>query len=285
MSEPGKGKWLGAVVLLAALLCGGWWLQRDQAAPVELAPAADPAITAEAAPAPSSSAIEEATPQLTAKPRPGRRPKPLAVVEVAAAAGAPADGPLVFGLHGRGDTAQAFSRISGMFGGRLGWRFLAAPLVWQPGFAWFPDHRRGAPEAEIDAALGALHDHVSPAARKRPVALLGFSQGCMIILRYVAQHPNQVAAAVCIGGAVVGDLGVPARKPTTPILFVHGAGDPVVPATAARAAIQDMENRGFQTEFIEHGGGHEIPAAEVSRIADWLLRKLALDQPRRVGSE
>ena len=280
MSEPGKGRWMMAgLVVLAAALSGWWWLQRAPDPAPAPAPAAAPAI--EAAPAPEPPPlVRAAPPPSNARGERSRRPQPLAVVEVAAAPGVPVDGPLVFGLHGRGDTAQAFSRISGSFGQRLTWRFLAAPLPWQTGFAWFSDHRRKVPEAEIDAALAALHDHVSATARKRPVGLFGFSQGCMIILRYLALHPKQVAAAVCVGGAVVGDLGVPGDHPTTPILFVHGTSDAVVPASAARAAIQDMENRGFQTEFIEHGGGHEIPADEVSRIANWMLAKLAFDQPR-----
>ncbi len=206
-----------------------------------------------------------------------QRGRPLVVVEVAAPEGAPADGPLVFGLHGRGDTAQGFSRVAGSLGRGLAWRFLGAPLPWQSGKAWFSDHRRAVPEHEIDAAISAIDDQVRGAG-KRPLAMVGFSQGCMILLRYLALHPHIIRAGVCIGGAAVGELPTPGDAPTTPILFVHGAGDRVVAASAAREAIQAMENRGFATEFIEHAGGHVLPSEELPRISDWLTGRLAIDQ-------
>jgi phospholipase/carboxylesterase len=190
----------------------------------------------------------------------------------------------VLGLHGRGDTAQAFSRVAGQLGPRLAWRFLGAPLPWREGRAWFSDHQRAAPEAEIASALAAIDEQVQLAGR-RPLAMFGFSQGCMMLLRYVALHPQALRAGVCIGGAVVGDLPTPDDRPTSPILFVHGADDKVVPASAAREAIQAMENRGFATEFIEHGAGHSIPGQEVSRISDWLRARLALDQPRQTAPD
>ena len=275
MSQIGPGKWVAILVVLALAATIAWWLR----------PSPPTAPTSAVAPAPavdSSAKQPTPSPPTTLRPLPSpptsRRNSPLVAIDVAAGAGAPDDGPLVVGLHGRGDTARAFSRVAPGLGRRLAWRFLRAPVPWQQGFAWFPDHRRQVPEAEIDAALAALDDQVQPAVGHRPVALFGFSQGCMMILRYLALHPKKVSAAVCLGGAVVGDLAMPVGTPTTPVLFVHGVNDQVVPVTAAKEAIQAMENRGFHTEFIEHGGAHEIPADELPRIAAWLTRRLALDQ-------
>ncbi len=288
MHSASRNKLLMAMVLLVGLAALIWWSAGRTNSP-------EPPAVAEGLPTPPLEAPQKAVeaparpvrPERTAavdSQRSSRRGRPLIVVEVPATVGVPADGPLVFGLHGRGDTAEAFSRLASRFGDRLAWRFLAGPLPWTEGRAWFSDHQRAVPEAEIDVALSAIDEQVHLAAG-RPLAMLGFSQGCMVLLRYLAAHPQTLRAAVCMGGAVVGELPTPAARPMTPILFVHGADDRVVPASAAREAIQAMENRGFATEFIEHGAGHSIPDEELSRISDWLRGRLALDQPRERPAE
>ena len=275
MSQIGPGKWVAILVVLALAATTAWWLRPSPpAAPTPATPLASTLDTSAERPAASAPAALRPLPSALTT----RRNPPLEFIDVAAGAGAPDDGPLVVGLHGRGDTARAFSRLAPGLGRRLAWRFLRAPVPWQQGYAWFSDHRRQVPEAEIDSALAALDDQVQSAVGQRPVALFGFSQGCMMILRYLAVHPGKASAAVCVGGAVVGDLALPGGPPTTPILFVHGVNDQVVPVTAAKEAIQAMENRGFHTEFIEHGGAHQVPTDELQRIAAWLTRRLALDQ-------
>ena len=53
----------------------------------------------------------------------------------------------------------------------------------------------------LAAAMDLLQQEIRQ-AQPRPIALLGFSQGCMLAAQFVALHPDQVRAVVCIGGAL-----------------------------------------------------------------------------------
>jgi predicted esterase len=183
-------------------------------------------------------------------------------------------GPLVIGLHGRGDSAQNFARLAPRFPAAISWRFLQASAAFSSGFAWFLRGAGGRPEG-ISDGVTAIHTQVLAAGSDRPVALFGFSQGCMMILHYLVAHPDHVRAAACVGGSVVGVLATEVGgESRPPILFVNGAEDPVVPAQDTRAAMQRVEALGFPTEHIEHAGGHTVPVGEIDRIGTWLLTKL-----------
>lgn len=189
------------------------------------------------------------------------------------------DAPLVLALHGRGDTAEHFAAIAGRFGHHLAFRVLQAPWPFREGRAWFrsdPAQKRA--DIEADYALLAAHArHAAP----RPVALLGFSQGCMLAAHFAAVRPELVRAVLCIGGELQFPLADP--RPATAqgavsrpaFLFVHATDDPMVPIAGAKAAAQALENRGFSTEFIEHQDGHSIPEGETERMRAWLERRLS----------
>ena len=245
----------------------------DDLAALSAPPPAPPAATSPA-PAPSAAAAQAPSPP-TAPPATASARRPV-WVDVPARTAATASGPLVIGLHGRGDTAANFARLAPRFPAGLAWRFLQASAPFSRGFAWFLRGPGGRAEG-ISASVAALHVQVRSAGAGRPVALFGFSQGCMLIVHYLIAHPEQIKAAVCIGGSVIGPLGTPAAGTVRPpVLFVNGAEDTVVPAQDTRAAMQALEAHGFPTEQIEHPGGHTVPSEEIGRIGAWLMRKVAL---------
>jgi predicted esterase len=193
---------------------------------------------------------------------------------------AAADAPLVLGLHGRGDTAEHFAAVAGRFGNRLAYRFLAAPLPFKGGTVdgrmWFrssdnPEQTR----AGIEALYPMIAAHAR-AARPRPVAILGFSQGCMVAAHFAIAYPDLVQAVLCAGGGLKFAPPMPPPGPRPAVLFVHAADDPMVPIAGAKAAARQMDDRGFATEFLEHSDGHSIPEAEIERMRGWLERHLGL---------
>ncbi|GEM_PF-2585219 len=205
----------------------------------------------------------------------GRRVKPKAKppgkwTDVAAQNGRPAVN--ILALHGRGDTGRNFAEIARAFDPQLAWRFLEGPLTWRDsdGQQWFDSTALRAGRGNVNETVALVRAHID--AMDQPVVLFGFSQGCMTILHVLARSAHKVAAAVCIGGSVVGQLDF-SEGPRVPILFVYGSGDTVVPPTATRNAIQVFENRGFAAEQIEHAGQHSIPQGEMGRIGNWMLGK------------
>ena len=275
------------VVLILALLVvvasGLWWLvgRTPAAAPPPAAPAADhptgdAAAVADPANRPPDGAAESARSSAAARTLPGTW------VDVGSEFGGPKR-PFVIGLHGRGDTAAHFSAVAARLGPGMRWRFLEGPVRWRDGAAWFSRQEGEGAATEMARAIALVQAHAE-SARGRPIALVGFSQGCMTALQVVLAHPRLVDAVVCIGGRMLREPRMPVAPRQTRLLFVHGAADTTVPIADARRAIQVMENRGFMTEIIEHGGGHEIPAEETGRIARWLAERLgavARDPSRR----
>jgi predicted esterase len=285
-----KGKkttitWMIAAALVAAVVvwraaAGGGASDADGA--VDAAGAADnvveqqtPAVASERPatappPQPASTAPptrEEIRVQLRDPPPPESK-LPGAWIDLPARSGAAAA--TVVALHGRGDTAHNFSTIARGFAPELGWRFIDAPLTYGRGKRWFVSddvRRSGQPPAR---PLDLLEQHLRTLTG--PVVLLGFSQGCMLLLHAVARGVPNVKAGVCIGGWSIGkpEFDVSAQ---VPVLFVNGSNDPVAKPELVREAIQLFENNHFATEQIEHAGAHTVPMDEAGRISEWMIRK------------
>ncbi|MBM4345859.1 MAG: dienelactone hydrolase family protein [Deltaproteobacteria bacterium] len=187
---------------------------------------------------------------------------------------AAANGPLVIGLHGRGDTPGNFGQVAPKLAPRLHWRLIEAPLPWRENTQWFRMDAPDSGKADLQAAEQLVAAHVQ-SARGRKVGLVGFSQGCFVAAHFAATHPQDVHAVLCIGGGLVFSPEVPQSSAKPAILFVHGLQDNVVPAARSRNAKQVLENLGLPCELLEHGEAHVIPEAELGRMRGWLESKLA----------
>lgn len=193
--------------------------------------------------------------------------------------GADPKGPLILGLHGRGDTPEHFSGVAGRLGPRWTWRFLKAPLPWKENTQWFQREGKDLGRSDIAADLRMIEAHIR-SAQGRKVALVGFSQGCFVAAHFVAEHPEQVAAVVCLSGALAHPLELPPVTAKPPVLLVHGTDDQIVPIAMARDAAAQLEKLGLPCEFQQHAEGHTIPDAEAARVREWLERKLGAAGPR-----
>jgi polyhydroxybutyrate depolymerase len=144
-----------------------------------------------------------------------------------------ADG-LVVALHGRGASAAEMRAMTS-----LDVPAAAADLavVYPDGLdgGWgddtFATPSRPAGDEDV-RFLDALADDLAPG---EPVALVGFSNGASMALRYAAERPDRVRAVVAVAGQLPRD---PAVRPTgrVPLLAVYGDADPVRPFAAGIAA-------------------------------------------------
>ena len=106
------------------------------------------------------------------------------------------------------------------------------------------------------------------------LALIGFSQGCMMSLHVSLRRSKACAAVVGFSGALVGenaiDTEITARPP---ICLLHGDADAVVPYMALSRAVDNLKRNRVGVEYhTRRGLGHGIDP-EGLNIAGAFLKK------------
>ena len=120
---------------------------------------------------------------------------------------------------------------------------------------------RGAIDAFLDAELKRLGLDDSK------LALVGFSQGCMMALHVGLRRPRAPAAILGFSGVLVGPEHLSeatardARGAAPPILLVHGDQDQMIPFDAMFMAAEALAGASIPTQWhLSLGIGHGIDA-------------------------
>ena len=139
---------------------------------------------------------------------------------------------------------------------------------------------RGAIDAFLDAELQRLNLDDSK------LALVGFSQGCMMALHVGLRRPRAPAAILGFSGLLVGPEHLSeatardARGQAPPILLVHGDQDPMIPFDAMFMATEALAGASIPTQWhLSLGVGHGIDA-EGLRQGGLFLAKAFSDRKR-----
>jgi phospholipase/carboxylesterase len=193
--------------------------------------------------------------------------------------------PMIVAVHGLGDRPDSFAAL--MQGFDLPVRVILprAPTPHDPGFSWFSVRLRDGKVDVLSDEVVKQADRVSELIRdlvqRRPTdgkpILLGFSQGGMITFAIALRHPDQIRAAIPIGGWLAPELmpdASEARK-LPPIYALHGALDRAVPFEEARATVRTLAEKGARAELIaDPRAGHEISVVLRARLFGLLRAQL-----------
>jgi phospholipase/carboxylesterase len=163
---------------------------------------------------------------------------------------------LVVLLHGLGSNGADLISLAPMWADQLPHTLFLAPNAPMPhpmvadGFQWFElwsktpaDWVAGAQSATklfMPWLNAQLAEHKLNMA---DVALVGFSQGCMMALHIGLQLEPQVAGILGYSGAFVPNGASPLTSP--PIMLVHGTLDSVVPFSSLAASEEALKNLGL----------------------------------------
>lgn len=193
--------------------------------------------------------------------------------------------PLAVVLHGLGDSKEGWKGVAPMLGlDGWGWCFVQAPDAYGPGFSWFDLSLDG--QVRVDAAgvqrshreLVALLDHLERkhAISCERIALIGFSQGCLMVLETVLRHPRPFLAAVGISGWLHRQADWPAgfgaALPQQRLLVTHGRYDPVVPMDLAQPRVAYLRTLGVGLTWAAYDKDHTLdPEEELGDIRRHLL--------------
>ena len=166
--------------------------------------------------------------------------------------------PLVFGVHGRGDTPESFSDVFHAYRTPALFYFPRAPTPHGEGFTWF-DLGPGMDEATVGrnvaAAADALHARIQAIARGRRYLVVGFSQGGFLAYALAARFPGELACALPIAGALPTPLRPEPRARALPAVFAfHGVADPLVDVAWDRASANSFRAAGGEVVLREYPG-------------------------------
>jgi phospholipase/carboxylesterase len=138
-------------------------------------------------------------------------------------------------------------------------------------------------EAGVRAAAPYLHGFLDAELARLGLppdayALMGFSQGAMMVLFAGLRRPVPPRAILAFSGALVapGSLSAEKTAPSPPVLLVHGEADDVVPAIRSRDAETMLRAAGVTVEahFIP-GLGHGIDDTGIALGALALQREFS----------
>ena len=127
---------------------------------------------------------------------------------------------------------------------------------------------------DLNAWIDALLDDTGLAIGQ--VALLGFSQGCMMSLHVAPRRPEPVAAVVGMSGRLlVPERLVAETVSRPPVLLVHGDQDDVVPVASLSQAADALVAAGFETyAHVSKGTPHGIAPDGLSMALAFLRERL-----------
>lgn len=109
------------------------------------------------------------------------------------------------------------------------------------------------------------------------IVLAGFSQGGAVAYQVALTHMLPLAGLLCLSTYfATGDTLVPnAANQRLPIRICHGTQDPMVPVDLGKRACQRLTAMGYAVDYSEYAMGHEVCAAEIADISDWLQHRFA----------
>jgi pimeloyl-ACP methyl ester carboxylesterase len=118
----------------------------------------------------------------------------------------------------------------------------------------------------VEQVLGRWH-----VDRKR-IYLMGVSMGGNGVWAFGSQCPELFAALAPMSGFWAEFLEFPLQNlKGKPVYILHGAKDTTVPIDGARKAFELLKKEGDSATICELDCGHQLPTAEMSKAADWLL--------------
>ena len=181
------------------------------------------------------------------------------------------DAPLLVLLHGYGSHEHDLVGLVPHLPRSLRSVAVRAPLTAGPGYAWVPivDPGRPGPAATQDAAeavLAWLDEHV-PAST--PVALLGFSQGGLMVTHLLRNRPERFFAGVVLSGFTAdvelpGDAALAETAP--PVFFGRGDVDPIITPEAFARTSAWLPEHTTLTEVVYPGLAHGISQQELADV-------------------
>jgi phospholipase/carboxylesterase len=176
--------------------------------------------------------------------------------------------------------------------GKRAWWRLQLDTYWVPG-SKLPDMSRARP-AGLGQAAGSIKGLLKELQEAQTrqgldpgqVILGGFSQGAMVAADVAFNSATPLRALVLLSPTVVDERGWRrglGRRRGLPVFIAHGHKDEVLPYAASDHLQQVLRRAGLAVTFFSFDGGHEIPAAVVDALNEFLAKLPRVPPPARTA--
>lgn len=111
------------------------------------------------------------------------------------------------------------------------------------------------------------------------IILAGFSQGGAVAYQAALTYPHPLAGLLALSTYFPTSKSIdvaPANR-HLPIEVMHGSFDPVVLPSMGKAAVEDLQELGFQPQWRVYPMEHQVCMQQVKDIADWLKHTLKMN--------
>ena len=166
-----------------------------------------------------------------------------------------------------------------------------APTPYYGGYSWYPIPGMTSPSdgpedmlAGIRASRALLAELVTHVLQELgmsadQVLLLGFSQGCCMVLETALRSDHRFAGVVGISGLATDlddlpeGLGAAAREQA--IIWTCGRHDPVIPVEWVQATHEAVSALDVATDFRVYAKAHEVdPEQELPELQAWIAERV-----------
>jgi phospholipase/carboxylesterase len=185
-------------------------------------------------------------------------------------------------LHGYGSIPDDLVPLAETLAARVDARFIvpAAPRPFRGGDGgrvWFEQHFPDA-QAQIRAARteidGVIETLQARGIDPHHVVVGGFSQGAILSIEMALAGRHALGGIAVLSGRA---LSHPAqnyrRLAGLPIFSSHGRNDTRVKFTRGELFVRRARSSGADVHFVAFDGEHEIPAATVTALTNWLAER------------
>ena len=200
--------------------------------------------------------------------------------------------PLLIGLHGNGGNSE---QILAAMNNALKKEplILATPLGAYPNFpqlrgshfSWeIQTQNRELWKIGDSLSIANLEEVVQVLKKKYPVEevyILGFSQGAVYAFLTGFKYPGLAAGVISVGGlfpetdtefSILKEKEIESGKKFR-VFIAQGNNDRVIPIDLGAGTTEKLKKYGYEVEYQEYEGGHEISPELLKKIYSWIMKK------------
>jgi predicted esterase len=200
--------------------------------------------------------------------------------------------PLLLGLHGNGGNSEQILSVMNHALKKEALILAAAqgvypnfPRLRGQHFSWEIQTRdQGLWKIADPLAIENLNEVVQALKGKYPVSevyILGFSQGAAYAFLSAFKYPGLVAGIISIGGmfpetdkefSILTEGEIVSGKKFR-VFIAQGSNDRQIPESLGAKTAEKLKKYGYEVEYQEYEGGHEISPELMKKIYSWMTKK------------